>query len=214
MRKMYSPSAGKWWVALRPPRDPSGRSSFRRSACVSSTEFSNRAKSGAVMTPVARREIFRAADRYRSNWAVEMESTSALLSNPVSDVSSPGSSAATSMSRARRSRIALPYSVRFRRCIAPVRPGFGFAEAASSRRASSQPTTACVSSSPGRGRPAGGIEPARSRAITRSHTSASALGRSGSATSSASPVSRSCASSTGAAPPATETRRSLWQATQ
>ena len=142
------------------------------------------------MTPVARREIFRAADRYRSSWAVEIESTSALLSNPVSDVSSPGSSAATSISRARRSRIALPYSVRFRRCIEPVRPGFGLAEAASSIRVSSQPATVRDSSSPGRGRPAGGMEPALSLAITRSHSSASAAGRSASTTSSASPVSR------------------------
>ena len=110
--------------------------------------------------------------------------------------------------------MALPYSVRFRRCIEPVLPGFGFVDAAWSIRVSSQLATARDSSLPGRGRPGGGIEPALSLAITRSHSSASTLGRSASAASSASLVARSCESSGDAVAPTAVTRRSLWQPTQ
>ena len=72
---------------------------------------------------------------------------------------------------------------------ASSRSGPGSASPTPPRRFASpnQPATARDSSSAGRGRPAGGMEPALSLPITRSHNSASALGRSASATSRASP---------------------------
>ena len=51
-----------------------------------------------------------------------MESESAKLSKLPSAVSSPGKSGFTSMSSASRSRIALLYSARVRRCTAPILP--------------------------------------------------------------------------------------------
>ena len=66
--------------------------------------------------PTARRLILRAADKYASRRAPARSSrTSALLSKPWASVSSAGRSARPSMSSANRSRMALVYSVRFRR---------------------------------------------------------------------------------------------------
>ena len=74
--------------------------------------------------PTASRLMFHDADRYRSISDGDTVRTSAMLSNPLLS-SSGGRSAAASMSSARRSRIALAYSARFRRCM-DVRPGRGF----------------------------------------------------------------------------------------
>jgi hypothetical protein len=57
-------------------------------------------------------------------------STSAMLSKPYASLSF-GSSALALTCNASKSRIALPYSVRFKRCSA-LRPGFGLAAAAAS----------------------------------------------------------------------------------
>ena len=60
------------------------------------------------------------------------------------------------MSSARRSRIALPYSARFRRWMAG-RPGFGFLMETSSSDRSSQVVNAAVRAGSGFGSGAGGI---------------------------------------------------------
>ena len=64
-----------------------------------------------------------------------MASASAMLSKPSLE-SSAGSSVEASISSASRSRMALAYSVRFRRC-SPVVPGLGLAAAARSSAVSS-----------------------------------------------------------------------------
>src|SRR5437667_2575562 len=125
---------------------------------------------------------------YRSRWAVEIERTSAKLSKLPSAVSSPGSSGLTSRLSANRSRIALLYSARFRRWTALILPGFGLADDARSIAVSSQLVTARAVAASGRGIPGGGIEPARSLAMTRSHFSALAIGLARSKLSSASPA--------------------------
>ena len=78
-------------------------------------------------------------------------------------------------------------------------PGFGFAVHARSMSASIQLAIDCAVASSGRGRPAGGIEPARSRAITRSQSSGLVCGDVTSAVSSVRPAVLS---------------RWLWQVTQ
>ena len=103
---------------------------------------------------------------------MEIESESAKLSKLPSAVSSPGSSGFTSRSMASRSRIALLYSARLRRCTAPIRPGFGLVDDARSISCSSIPATLWNVSASGRGLPGGGMDPARSFAITFSTSSA------------------------------------------
>ena len=130
----------------------------------------------------------------------ETDSTSAMFSNPSSS-SSGGSSASGSTSSPNRSRTALLYSTRLRRCTV-VRPGFGSAAAARSNSSSSQPATVSYVTASGRGRPAGGIMPLRSFATTFSHASACAP------TSSASSRSREIGTVPARSP------LSLWQARQ
>jgi hypothetical protein len=77
---------------------------------------------GMVESPTARREMAAAADTYRSNNAGCIESASALFSNPNA-CSSGGSVCLGSTSTAIRSRTALAYSARLRRCRLAVRPG-------------------------------------------------------------------------------------------
>ena len=100
----------------------------------------------------------------------ETDSTSAMFSKPSSS-SSGGSSASGSTSSPSRSRTALLYSTRLRRCTV-VRPGFGSAAAARSSSSSSQPATVSYVAASGRGRPAGGIMPLRSLATTFSQDAA------------------------------------------
>ena len=68
----------------------------------------------SVSVPIARLLILRAAERYCSSSDGDTRSTPAMLSNPWLS-SSAGSSDATSTLRSSRSRMALPYSVRFNR---------------------------------------------------------------------------------------------------
>src|SRR5688572_20217457 len=100
----------------------------------------------------------------------ETVSTSAILSKPLLS-SSGGSSAVASISSASRSRMALAYSARLRRCSA-VRPGCGLTAAARSIVVSRCATNASSVAASGRGIPAGGIIPARTFRITFSHISA------------------------------------------
>ncbi len=98
-----------------PPRVANGRASLMRSSCLRPRETLNVSMDGPVAgSPTASRLIFRAATKYRPSSVGDIESTSAMLSKPWSD-SSAGSSDAASISRASRSRIALPYSNWFRR---------------------------------------------------------------------------------------------------
>ena len=87
-------------------------------------------------SPTASALIRPAAARYRSSSTGETPRTSAMLSKPYAE-SSGGSSEATSTSSASRSRIALAYSARFKRC-SSGRPGLGCATAARSSSCSSQ----------------------------------------------------------------------------
>ena len=112
----------------------------------------------------------RDAARYCSTSGGETFKTSAMLSKPLLS-SSAGSSSVTSTSRSSRSRIAFPYSVRFRRCKA-ARPGFGFVAAARSIDVSRNDTNDSTSACGGRGRPCGGIIPPRSFRMTFSQVSA------------------------------------------
>ncbi len=73
-----------------------------------------------MTSPIARRLIFPAADRYASINAGDIVSAPAMLSKPRVE-SSAGRNFVASTSSASRSRIALVYSVRLRRC----RPGAG-----------------------------------------------------------------------------------------
>ena len=130
--------------------------------------------------------ILAAASRYRSVKAGDNDRASALLSNPYAALS-PGSSAAESISSASRSRIALRYSMRLRRC-SVGRPGLGCSAAARSRPASSDAATLSATGLSGRGRPAGGIAPVRSLRTTFSQASACSLTCAGSSTSSARPA--------------------------
>ena len=123
--------------------------------------------SGMFGSPTARRLILRAASRYRSMVAGETNSRSARLSKPLAELSA-GSSSVKSISlgrfsRARRSRIALLYSVRVRRCRFGRSPGFGFGGGSAIEfgfevRRHSLHTAAAI----GRGSPGGGIDCARS----------------------------------------------------
>src|SRR5690606_41095743 len=79
-----------------------------------------------VGSPTASAEIFDAAERYCSSNDGEILSTSAMLSKPYAS-SSAGRNSAGSISSASRSRIALPYSVRFSRWT-PTWPGSGRSE--------------------------------------------------------------------------------------
>jgi hypothetical protein len=107
---------------------------------------------------------------YPSISAGEMVSTSAMLSKPWL-MSSVGSSGATSTSTASRSRTEFAYSVRFNRCSAGL-PGLGWSAAAWSIPFSRDVRKTFVAAALGRGRPAGGIMPARSLRITLSASSA------------------------------------------
>ena len=70
-----------------------------------------------------------------------------------------------------RSRIALLYSARFKRC-AGGRPGLGAAAAAASRASSSRATNCAESAAAGAGKPAGGISPRLTFRSTFSHKAA------------------------------------------
>ena len=109
-----------------------------------------------------------------------------------------GSSSAALTSRSSRSRMALTYSKRFIRREA-TRPGFGSAAAARSSADVSAAVNVSTASRSGRGRPAGGICPARSLRTTFSSVSAWAPTRSRSTRSSSRSAVR---------------RRSLWQVMQ
>ena len=85
--------------------------------------------------------IFAAAVRYRSSSAGTTESASALVSKPWAS-SSGGSIDVPSSSTPRRSRIALAYSVRFKRCRLAGRPGLGRRAASRSSSVSSHVATA------------------------------------------------------------------------
>ena len=185
----YSPSAGKKYGTAAPPREPNGRCSFMRSSCTIHLWTRCWWKSGVRARPTTSRLILRAADRYRSMSRGEIERMSALLSNPWTSALSPGSSDRASTSRPSRSRTALTYSVRFRRWIAG-RPGLGCAAAARSSAVSSQDANSALVAASGRGRPGGGIAPARSLRTTFSHTSAPPPTSARSAVSSSSPAVR------------------------
>ena len=123
---------------------------------------------GAETSPIARRLIFPAADRYASISAGESVRAPAMLSKPCVE-SSPGRNFVASTCSARTSRIAFVYSVRLSRC----RPGGGscvFAPRSSSF--SIQVTSASTLAASGRGIPDGGIIPARSLRTTFSPISA------------------------------------------
>ena len=98
-----------------------------------------------------------------------------MLSKPWLIVSG-GSSVVASMSSASRSRIALAYSARFRRC-RTGRPGLGRAAAVRSSEAASQPTMPSSDDWSGRGAPAGGMAPAPTFRMTFSQVAGSAAGR-------------------------------------
>ena len=86
-----------------------------RSSCLRPRERLKVSMAGPIVgSPMASRLIFRAATKYRPSSVGDIERTSAMLSKPWSD-SSAGSSDAVSISSASRSRIALPYSNRFKR---------------------------------------------------------------------------------------------------
>ena len=181
-----------------PPRVPYGSASLMRSSCRRPRERSKVSMPGPIVgSPTASRLILRAATRYRCSSVGDIESTSAMLSRPWSD-SSGGSSVSGSISSASRSRMALPYSNRFRRWSAG-RPGFGCAAASPSSSVSSQATNASIACSSGRLRPGGGIAPLRSLRTTFSQVAPSAPMCPTSAWSSSRPAVCSL---------------SLWQATQ
>ena len=120
--------------------------------------------------PTASRLILCAAVRYRSS-RPGSRPPRLTLSKPALE-SSAGSNAVTSTSRWRRSRIAFRYSVALRRRSASLRPGSGLDAAARSSSASRYAVRLTYDSRSGRGRPAGGIIPARSFLTTFSQTSA------------------------------------------
>jgi hypothetical protein len=82
-----------------------------------------------------------------------------------------GSSALTSTSSARRSRMALLYSARFRRWSAGA-PGSNRRAADASSAASRAVVNVCRAAGAGFGAPSGGMDPVRSLRTTFSHTSA------------------------------------------
>jgi hypothetical protein len=106
---------------------------------------------------------------YDSSKVGEIVSEPAMLSNPLAE-SSGGSSVVGSISRSRRSRIVLAYSVRFNRC-STTDPGVARV-AARSIAFSSHSRSASYSGSGGRGMSGGGMTPARSFRITFSQSSA------------------------------------------
>ena len=97
-----------------------------------------------------------------------------MLSKPSLE-SSPGSSAAASIGRSSRSRTALPYSARFRRCSAGA-PGFGAAAAARSIASSIVAAKRSSVARSGRGAPLGGIMPVRTLRTTFSQVCGSRPG--------------------------------------
>jgi hypothetical protein len=148
-------------------------------------------------SPTAKPLIFRDAVRYCSSSDGETLRTSAMLSKPLLS-SSAGSSEVASISSDSRSRIALAYSARFRRCKGE-RPGFGLASAALSMDVSRNDTSASIFDCAGLGMPCGGIIPPRSLRSAFSQTSASSGTRLSSRFSSVRPAVFT---------------RSLWQVTQ
>ena len=157
-----------------PPREPNGRSSLCRSSCSTCKRNLESFEAGLRGRKPGREPRDLAGHRHDIAPGAPSKSRGhrAKLSKLPSAVSSPGSSGFTSRSSANRSRIALLYSARLRRWTAPIRPGFGLRRPGAvdlvfergSRRRDRWPAS-------GRGIPGGGIEPARSFAITRSHTS-------------------------------------------
>ena len=109
-----------------------------------------------------------------------------------------GTLAPALMSTASRSRIALLYSARFKRC-ARGRPGLGAAAAAASRASSSRATSCADSDTSGAGTPTGGISPRVTFRSTFSHTAVSVPTLVGSSSSKDTPAVR---------------RLSLWQPRQ
>ena len=95
-----------------------------------------------------------------------------MLSKPWSD-SSAGSNDSASMSSPSKSRTALLYSNRFRRCSEGL-PAFGCATASESSSLSKCAKNASKVALSGRGIPAGGMAPLRTFCTTFSQTSAAA----------------------------------------
>ena len=168
----YSPSAGNSCLTIMPPRVPNG-SPTTWAFCDVSVGASYTVCVGVLTLPMARRLILPAADRYASTSAGDIESAPAMLSNPLVE-SSDGRNLVASTSSASRSRMALAYSTRFRRC----RPGGGrWVTAVRSSSSSNQPTSPSSVVGSGRGIPDGGIMPARSFRTTFSAVAASSLRR-------------------------------------
>ncbi len=131
---------------------------------------------GSDWSPTATALSFCAADRYCSSCVDDTNSRSAMLSNPLLELSA-GSNRSRSTSFERfvepsRSRIAFLYSVRVRRWNSGSLPGSGPGltrpHPASPSRCEA---TASYVAASGRGRPAGGIAPDRSFRTTFSHGS-------------------------------------------
>ncbi len=155
---------------------------------------------GTVVSPTAIRLMRCAAVRYRSSSIGDVVSDVAMLSKP-NCAPSLGSSSLTLTSSASRSRIALPYSVRFRRCTTK-RPGVLLPAHAWSSELVSHALNATYSGSAGCRVPGGGIARTDSLRTTRSHVAAFA------STSSTLADSRLTGSSAGFL------TRLLWQPTQ
>jgi len=134
-------------------------------------------------SPTAIELIFMAAETYRSCREGESPKASAILSKPYAE-SSGGSSDAESISRSRRSRMALAYSVRFS-LWSGARPGFGLTAAARSSSVVNQEVRPSEAARSGRGAPGGGITPAFTFRTTFSQISASPPTRARSSLSSA-----------------------------
>ena len=113
------------------------------------------------------RATLAAADVYASSSVGDIVNEPAMLSKPLA-ASSGGRSVVASISRSRRSRMTLAYSVRFRRW-STTPPGFTWPNALRSISFSSQSRSPSYSANAGRRMPGGGITPARSLRTTFSH---------------------------------------------
>ena len=173
-----------------PPRVPKGSPSTRKCCCSScaARKVSETVVGGGL--PTAKRLMARLATKYRSSKAWDIRNTPPILSNPKL-ASSAGRKSSTSISSANKSRIALRYSARFSRWKVAVRPGSGSADQFSSSRLSSHARNPSSRALSGRGRPAGGMRPARSFRTTCSQCAADPPTADRSSVSRVSPTARS-----------------------